>query len=79
MNQDIYNKVKTVICETAGVDPNDVRPESDFLKDLNLDPSEKAEVLSRVFENYQITPELEESQNIASVLDLVDLVHDKLP
>ena len=78
MYQEIFEKIAKIISDITGIECDKVFPQADFLRDLNIDPSEKAEILRRAFADFQVEPKDEEKEDIVTVQQLVELIHDKL-
>ncbi len=77
MTGDYHKKVKDVIATKAGVDLDEIEPESYFEDDLNLSQLELVEILAELEEIFQI--ELMESKDdIETVQDLFDLVGEQV-
>ncbi|NMB70355.1 acyl carrier protein [candidate division WWE3 bacterium] len=77
MTGDYHKKVKDVIAAKAGVDLDEIEPESYFEDDLNLSQLELVEILAELEEIFQI--ELMESKDdIETVQDLFDLVGEQV-
>ncbi len=72
------NKVMSVIIERTGVDPEDISESSYFEDDLNISELELIEVLAALEEEYKIEFEEEEKEELESVMDLVELLIEKL-
>lgn len=66
------------IAEHLGLPPQDLDPKALLREDLNLGPIELNDLLEYLVQKFNITFELEETQNIKKVEDLVVLVEDNL-
>lgn len=71
---DYLGKVKEILAERTGVDPDEVTDEAYFHEDLNIGKIELMEVIAELEEEYEITLEDEEKEDIESVGDLVGLL-----
>ncbi len=78
MNKEILEKVKTFATEVACVNENEVKPESNFNEDLGMDSLDVVELTMKCESEFRIQITDEDSQNLSSVQELVDLVDSKL-
>ena len=72
------NRVIAIIIEKTGIDPEDIGESSYFEDDLNIGEMELHEILGAVEEEYKIELEDEEKENITSIMDLVELLVEKV-
>lgn len=77
MNEYI-KRIIAIIIEKTGVDPEEITEESYFAEDLNIDELELVEIIGLVEEEYDVSLEEEEKENIASIMDLVEVVYEKM-
>lgn len=77
----ILERVKQVIAEQLGVDDEPIEPSASFVADLNVDPSDLAELITATEEVFstpgrklQISDE--DIERINTVQDLIDCLHD---
>ena len=77
MNEYIQ-RIIAIIIEKTGIEPEDITEESYFGEDLNIAELELVEILGIVEEEYSIVFEEGEVDNVKSVMDLVELVFEKL-
>lgn len=75
---DYLYKIIEIIVEKTGVDPEDVTKESYLEDDLNIGEMELLEIIALLEEEYAIEFEEEEKENISSVMDLVEIVVEKV-
>lgn len=77
----VWEKLKKVIAEQLGVDEASIEPSLSFIDDLNVDPSDLAEFITAIEQEFS-TPKQkleisnEEIDEIVTVQDLVDCLHD---
>jgi len=71
-------RIIAIIIEKTGIDPEDITEDSYFAEDLNIDKVELMEIISTVEEEYDIEFEADEKDRITSVMDLVELIFEKV-
>jgi acyl carrier protein len=77
----ISEKLKKIIAEQLGVDEESIVPSASFVDDLNIDPSDLAELITAIEQEFS-TPgrklEIpdEDTEKIVTVQDLVDCLGD---
>ena len=72
-----FEKVKELLVEKLGVSEDKITLESEIVKDLGADSLDLVEMLLSMEENFGITISDDETENIKTVKDIVDIV-DKL-
>lgn len=70
-----FEKVKELLVEKLGVSADKIQPNSDILKDLGADSLDLVEMLMTLEEDYGITLSQEDTENIKTVQDIVDIVN----
>jgi acyl carrier protein len=71
MAQSIEEKVKGIIVEQLGVDPEEVNMEASFVNDLGADSLDTVELVMALEESFKIEISDEEAEKIHSVGDAV--------
>ncbi|MBM4446859.1 MAG: acyl carrier protein [Chloroflexi bacterium] len=77
----IPDKLKKMIAEQLGVDEESIEPSASFVDDLNIDPSDLAELITAIEQEFS-TPRRkleisdEDTEKIVTVQDLIDCLHD---
>lgn len=76
-----WERLKRVIAEQLGVDESSIEPSASFVDDLNIDPSDLAELITAIEQEFSTpTQKLEISNEdideIVTVQDLLDCLHD---
>ena len=77
----VWEKLKKVIAEQLGVDEASIEPSSSFVDDLNIDPSDLAELITAIEQEFSTLKQKLEISNedmdgIVTIQDLVDCLHD---
>ncbi len=77
----ILERLKKVIVEQIGADEESVVPSASFIDDLNVGPSDLAELITAIEEEFS-TPEQkleisdEDTEKIVAVQDVIDYLRD---
>ena len=66
-----------LLVEKLGVSADKVKPEIDIIKDLGADSLDLVEMLLTLEETFGITVSDEQTENISTVQDIVDLIDKK--
>ena len=74
MAQSIEDKVKSIIVEQLGVDPEEVKLESAFVSDLGADSLDTVELVMALEEAFKIEISDEDAEKIHSVGDAVKYI-----
>ncbi|MEY4353989.1 MAG: Acyl carrier protein [Cyanobacteriota bacterium] len=78
MSQDeIFEKVRAIVAEQLSVDPNDVKPESNFQNDLGADSLDTVELVMALEEHFDIEIPDEAAEGITTVGEAVKYIHEK--
>ncbi|GAB4355813.1 MAG: acyl carrier protein [Cyanophyceae cyanobacterium] len=67
MNQEILEKVRSIVSEQLGVDAEEVKPEASFTDDLGADSLDIVELVMALEEEFDIEIPDEEAEKIATV------------
>ena len=73
--KEIFEQIRNVVSERTGVEKSDIRPESSFMEDLNIDEMEVAEIISEIEDKLNIELDADISE-IKTVGDLLHAIHD---
>jgi len=68
---DISAKVKEIIVEKLGVDPNEVTPEASFTNDLGADSLDTVELIMEFEKEFNVSIPDEQAENIQTVGEAV--------
>ncbi len=71
-------RIIALIIEKTGVEPEDVSESSYLEDDLNIGEIELLEIISALEEEYNIEFEEKEKENAKSIMDLVEVVEEKV-
>lgn len=74
MNVDIFEKVKVLVAEELKVKEEEIKPESDFVKDLNADSLDVVEFIMALEEKFDIKIPDEAAEKIKTVQDVVNYI-----
>ena len=77
MSSEYFKKVKKLITEKTGLEPDEVEEGSYFEDDLNMDRMELVEILTELEDEYHIDL-IDEKDNIETVKDLLEVLAEKL-
>ncbi len=72
-----FEKVKDMLVEKLGIAPEKITLESEIIKDLGADSLDLVEMLLTMEENFGITISDEETENISTVQDIVNIIDKK--
>jgi acyl carrier protein len=76
MAENITEKVRDIIVEQLGVNPEQVTPEAKFIEDLGADSLDTVELVMAFEEEFGIDVPDEEAEKLQSVGDVVRYVED---
>ena len=77
MSTEIPEKVKDVIVEQLGVDPERVKAEASFIDDLGADSLDIVELVMAMEEEFEIEIPDEEAEKLKTVKDVADYLISK--
>jgi acyl carrier protein len=70
----MFEKVKDIVVEQLGVEPDDVTMEASFVDDLGADSLDIVELIMALEEEFNMEIPDEEAEKIASVGDVVEYI-----
>lgn len=73
-SEQIFEKVKGIIAETAGVEEDDIKMKSSFVDDLGLDSLDIVEVVMAMEEEFNIEIPDEDAESISTVEDAIEYI-----
>ncbi len=74
---DVAEKVKKIIVDQLGANPDDVKPEASFVEDLGADSLDLTELIMAMEEEFDIEIVDEDSQKILKVQDAISYIESK--
>jgi acyl carrier protein len=72
----LFEQVVNTISEKTGVEKREIKPESFFMDDLNIDELELAEIVAEIEEMLEIELDLDDVEELKSVGDLLHAVQE---
>jgi acyl carrier protein len=75
---DTFDRIKGLVVDLLGVDPDKVTPEARFREDLEADSLDLVELIMAIEEEFDGTISDEEAQQIKTVGQAVDYVNEKM-
>ncbi len=73
---DIFETVKAIVVEQLGRKPEDVKRDTTF-KDLDIDSLDMVELIMAVEEEFEISINDDEAENISNMTEVVEFVKNK--
>ena len=70
--KNMTERVKELIAEQLGLQPDDIRPECSFVDDLGADSLDLVELLMAFSDEFDIEIDDEEAENIVTVADVLE-------
>lgn len=78
VNWMIFDKVKIFIVDQLGGSPDRITPETHFIKDLQADSLDAAEIIIACEDEYNIEIPEEDAENFQVVSDLVKYIEERI-
>lgn len=76
--QEILERVSQIVSDKLAIDPQQVSPDSKFADDLGADSLDVVELLMALEDEFGLTIDEEEAENIETVRDVVGYIQDNL-
>ena len=73
----MLDKVREIIVEQLGVEPDQVKPESNFVDDLGADSLDTVELIMAFEEEFDVEIPDEDAQKIKTVKDVIEYIESK--
>ena len=70
----IIVKVRTLISQSLGVDPDEIRPDASFIDDLGADSLDIVELVMLIEKEFNIEIPDEDAEKISTVQDSIDYI-----
>lgn len=78
MAEDIEKEIITIISDISGFEPEEIKPETNFFQDLEIDSIKAIEITVAIEKKFKISVRDEDVPNITTVKEAVDLVNKLL-
>ena len=78
MNNNIFEKLKAIVVNQIGIDADNVKPESDIIKDLGCDSLDIVDMLMSVEEEFGVIVEDKDVSEMRTMADVVAFIDGKL-
>ncbi len=72
----VFEKVKAVIAEQTGINPDDIKMESTFVEDLNIDSLDLVELIMILEEEYDVEIDEDQAEYIKTISDVVKFIKE---
>ena len=72
-----FEKVRNMLVDKLGVAEDKITPDSEIIKDLGADSLDLVEMLLSLEENFGVTVSDEQTENIKTVKDIVDIIDNQ--
>jgi acyl carrier protein len=79
LRKSIEEKVKDIIVEQLGVNPEQVTPQASFIEDLGADSLDIVELVMAFEEEFGVEVPDEDAEKLQTVGDVIKYIEDKLP
>ncbi|WP_457677979.1 acyl carrier protein [Thermovibrio sp.] len=76
--ENIEQKVKEIVADRLGVDPDEVTPEASFIEDLGADSLDTVELVMALEEEFGIEIPDEDAEKIQTVGDAIEYIQKHL-
>ncbi|NIA12199.1 MAG: acyl carrier protein [Nitrospiraceae bacterium] len=76
--ENIDEKVKEIVADRLGVDPDEVTPEASFINDLGADSLDTVELVMALEEEFGIEIPDEDAEKIQTVGDAIDYIKNHI-
>ena len=73
----VFEKIQAIVAKELNVDPEKVTMDTDLVEDLGADSLDVVEMLLSLEENFNVTVTDEQTDNIKTVKDIVDIIDNK--
>lgn len=70
----IFDKIKEIIVDQLGVEPEDVKPEASFIDDLGADSLDIVELIMALEEEFNLEIPDEDAEKFPTVGDVVEYI-----
>jgi len=74
MNSTLEKEIISIVADISGYDEEEIRPESDLQKDLEVDSIKAIEIAVAIEKKYKVSVRDEDIPNLVTVRQVVDLI-----
>ena len=74
MNSTLEKEIISIVADVSGYDEEEIRPESDLQKDLEVDSIKAIEIAVAIEKKYKVSVRDEDIPNLVTVRQVVDLI-----
>ncbi|MBN1484390.1 MAG: acyl carrier protein [Chloroflexia bacterium] len=78
LSEEMVKKLKDLVVDNLGVEPNQVVPEAHFIEDLGADSLDLVELIMSIEEEFEIEIPDDDAEAIATVKDAMEYLEEKL-
>ena len=78
IKMEIFEKLRDMIADQLALNKDDIKPESNIIKDLHADSLDLVETLMNIENEWGITIADDDVADIETIQDVVDLINAKL-
>ncbi len=75
MPENVEKEIASIISEVSGLDPEEITPEKNFFKDLEIDSIKAIEITVAIEKKFKISVRDEDVPKITTVKEAVELVN----
>lgn len=76
--REILGRVVQIVSDKLAIDPDQITPDSSFAEELGADSLDVVELLMTLEDEFGLTIEEDEAENIETVRDIVSYIQDNL-
>lgn len=70
----VFEKVRDVIAQQTGISPEEIKMESSFVEDLNIDSLDLVELIMALEDEYSVEFSEEDAEQIKTIGDIVHYI-----
>lgn len=75
---EVFDRVRDIVVEELGVEPEEVTPEASFLDDLGADSLDIVELIMAFEEEFDMEIPDEQAENITTVQNVIDYIEEHM-
>jgi acyl carrier protein len=75
-DQEIMDKIKTIVVDILGVEEDSIKPEASFIDDLGADSIDTVELVMALEQNFDLEIPDGEAEKIKTVGDAIDYIKE---